>query len=269
MANSVQPSERVRAGVPSINAACRVLDALARAEGDGPTLSGLARELGLSKSSLHGILATLQSWGYVRRDAESRRYRLGAALVSLGRAATSQTHATSLVRERLSVLAGEHHLTFAVAQVTGYGDAQVIDRAYPQVDVHVGVTIGSRYGWFDGAIGKCLLAALEPSEVERLARTETIPRHTDRTIVDPDALIDEIAAVRAQGYSASAGELKENRAVAVPLRDLAGNLELILLAVGFPGQLADDAIPSVGAVLRETARAVETAIGVPDDDQPQ
>jgi IclR family acetate operon transcriptional repressor len=278
--DTVQPGERgevasegrdERTLVPSVNAACRLLAALADSERAGETLSELARELDLSKSSAHNILKTLQAWGYVQRETDSRRFRLGAALVELGRAASSQLHATSLVRERLPVLAGEHGLTFAVAQVTGYGDAQVIDRSYPESNVHVGLTIGGRYGHFDGAIGKCLLAALDPDAAAEAVRSATIPRHTDRTIVDPDELLADIDAVRRRGWAASAGELKENRAVAAPLHNADGAAELILFAVGFPGQLDDSEIPSVGAVLRETARAIEIALGgkgdAPSDDE--
>lgn len=260
--NTVQSAEQQPRGmVPAVHSACRIVDALARTDREGATLSELGRRLGLSKSSLHGLLATLHAHGYVQRDPGSRRYRLGAALVTLGRAAAGQLRAAALVGQRLPALAGEHHLTFAVAQVTEYGDAQVIDRAYPVSAVHVGLALGSRYGVFDGAIGKCLLAAMSRSEAERLVRGVQIPRHTERTIADPEALLEEIARVREQGWGASEGELKENHAVAAPLFDAAGAAELIVFAVGFPGQLDAATIPAIGAVLRKTADAVREQLG--------
>jgi DNA-binding IclR family transcriptional regulator len=168
-----------------------------------------------------------------------------------------------LLSERLPGLAGEHGLSFALAQVTATGDAQVTDCAYPPSDVHVGLTLGSRYGFFDGAIGKCLLAALDPAQAERIIRSSVVPRHTDRTIVEPDALLDEIETVRARGWGASEGELKENYAVAAALSGASGRAELILFAVGFAGQLTSDRIAIIGDVLREAIAATLAALGLP------
>ena len=273
MGNSVQPSEQIgngaahapRGAVPSVDAACRILGALAQSDGDGITLTALARELALSKSSAHGLLATLVAHGFVQRDEASRRYRLGAALVPLGRVASGQLRAAARVGERIVALAAEHGLTFAVAQVTDEGDAQVIDRAYPASDLHVGLMLGSRYGPFDGAIGKCLLAALDPEQAEAMIRRGAIPRHTDRTIVDPDALVRDVAKVRERGWAASEGEFKENYAVAAPLYDANDALELVIFAVGFAAQVRAVSVPVVGTVLRETADAIRVALGAAAD----
>lgn len=249
--------------VPAVNSACKVLNVLGQAEPSGLTLTEVAHELGLSKSTVHGLLATLRANGFVQREEASRGYRLGGALVSLGAVAARQMRAANLLAERLPALAGEHELTFAVAQVTGSGDAQVISSAYPRADVHVGLTLGSRYGFFDGAIGKCLLAALGRSEAERVIRTGVIPRHTDLTITEPDALLDEIDAVRARGWGASEGEFKENYAVAATLGGLSGRAELILFAVGFRGQLGSERIATIGDVLGDVIADTLDALGMP------
>jgi DNA-binding IclR family transcriptional regulator len=259
MMNTVQHPEQSDL-VPALNGGCRILASLAAAGPGGMTLSELSRELDISKSSIHGLLRTLQAWGHVQRESESRRFRLGGALVSLGQAAASQLRPAALLGERLPVLAGEHQLTFGLAQVAD-GVAQVVDRAYPNADVHVGIGLGVAYGPFDGAIGKCLLAALDPETAAELIHGSEIPRHTGRTIVDPDDLVAEVDRVRARGWAASAGELKENQAVAAPLQGVDGDLQLVVFALGFPAQLPDDAIPTVGTVLRETVGAVREDLG--------
>ena len=265
--NSVQRSEpppetAVGGLVPAVNSACRILDALVHADPPGLTLTQLARSVGLSKSTAHGLLATLRANGLVRRGEGSRTYQLGGALIVLGGVAAEQIRAATLLGDRLPQLAREHGLTFGVAQVIGDRDAQLINSAYPASDVHVGLTLGSRYGMFDGAIGKCLLAALEPSEADQIVRTSPIPRRTDKTITDPEALLAEIQAVRARDWAASEGELKENHAVAATLRGTSGRAELVLFAVGFPSQLGSERIPTIGAVLLETIAATLDAIGL-------
>jgi DNA-binding IclR family transcriptional regulator len=247
--------------VPSVDAACRILDVLAPSNDGGLTLSQISREVNLSKSSAHGVLATLLTHDFVERDHGSRCYRLGPALARLGWVVSQPTR-TARVHERITALAARFGLTFAVARMTERGDAEVTDRAYPDSDLHVGLQLGSRYGPFDGAIGKCLLAALVPGQAEATIRGAEIPRHTHRTIVEPDALVREIERVRERGWAVSEGELKDNYAVAAPLLNADGSLDLVLFAVGFPGQLGAGSVEAVGTALRDTAGAVREVPGV-------
>lgn len=248
--------------VPAVVAAGRLLTALAQADGDSPTQAELARDLGLSKSTAHNLLATLEQLGLVQRDPASRRYRLGAALVPLGQAAARHSRIAALTAERMPALAGELGLSFALFQITDEGHAQAIDRAYPPDDVHVGITLGSVHGPFDGAVGKCLLAALEPAEAERLVRSAGgLPRHTDRTITAPARLLADVARIRACGWAASVGELNENNAVAVPIAGPSGRPELFLLALGFPGRLSAGGIAGLGERLRDEAGALTASAG--------
>lgn len=251
--------ERYR--VPAVMAAASILDAIAKAP-DGMTHTELVRELELSKSSAHNLLTTLESLGWVRRDPRGRAYRLGGGLVRLGAFAIRQVDALALATERTHEIAGEHHLTVIAAQPVGRGDVEVVSVAYPD-DVHVGIALGTRYGWFDGAVGKCLLAQEEPAAAEQLVRERArqIPAHTERTLTDPEALIADIAGVREVGYGASIGEYRHNNAVAVPVRDAQGDLAALLIAIGFPDQLTREAIPSIGHVLRDVADAITAECG--------
>src|SRR5438046_7598651 len=48
------------------------------------TNSEISRKLGIPKSSASYILRTLERRGYLRREAETGRYRLGLKILSLG-----------------------------------------------------------------------------------------------------------------------------------------------------------------------------------------
>ncbi|MDO8186245.1 IclR family transcriptional regulator [Conexibacter sp. JD483] len=251
--------ERYR--VPAVMAAASILEAIARAP-EGLTHTELVRELELSKSSAHNLLTTLESLGWVRRDPRGRAYRLGGGLVRLGAFAVRQVDALALAIERTHEVAGEHHLTVIAAQPLGRGDVETVQVAYPD-DTHVGISLGVRYSWFDGAVGKVLLS-LEPSdEAESLVRERArqIPAHTDRTLTDPDALLADIEHVRSVGYGASIGEYRHNNAVAVPVHDADGTLAAVLIAIGFPDQLTRDAIPSIGHTLRDVSEAITAECG--------
>src|SRR6478735_12056424 len=74
---------RRRGTIQSVDRAARILKALA----SGPRrlgVSQLADQLGLSRPTVHGLLQTLQSHGFVEQDEESGKYQLGAGLLHLG-----------------------------------------------------------------------------------------------------------------------------------------------------------------------------------------
>ena len=264
MLNAVRDTELpadAPAAVPAVANACRILEALRAPGGDATTLTDLARRLNLPKSTVHNQLATLARFGLVQRDGDSRRFRLGPALMSLGLAAAGQLRSTALLAERLPRIAAEEGVTVGVAQVAEPTEAILVDRAYPGEEVHVGLALGSRYGVFHGAVGKCLLAALEPDGAEALLHDATIPRHTDETIVDPERLLAEVDQIRRRGGATSAGELKENHAVAAGVRRGGGGLEHVLLAIGFPSQMPKARFSEIAGLLVETARQVESATG--------
>lgn len=253
-------TERYR--VPAVMAAASILDAIAAAP-DGLTHTELVRELELSKSSAHNLLSTLESLGWVRRDPRGRAYRLGGGLVRLGAFATRQVDALALAMERTHEIAGEHHLTVVAAQPLGRGDVEVVAVGIPAGDTHVGISIGLRYSWFDGAVGKVLLSLEPKPQAEQLVRERArqIPAHTERTLTDPDALLADVEHVREVGYGASIGEYRHNNAVAVPVRDADGTLAAVLIAIGFPDQLTRDSIPSIGHTLRDVADAITAECG--------
>lgn len=250
--------------VPAVVSAARILGAIGQAAHDGRSLTELAHELELSKSSAHNLLVTLEELGYVQRDPDSRRFRLGAALVPLGHLAARNVRLVALMSDRVGELAAGTGLSIAVGQITDAGEAQIVARAYPPEDVHVGVTLGSRFGRLDGAIGKCLLADLPAAEAAAYVADAEIPEHTRATITSPRRLLREVDAVRARGWAASLQEFNENHAVSVPVLGPSGRAEAVLVALGFAGQLPKEKLSEVGERLRAAADEVTAAAGGPE-----
>src|SRR3989475_7841275 len=72
-----------RSSIQSIDRATAILKALA----SGPRrlgVSELADRLGLARPTVHGLLQTLQSHGFVEQDRHSDKYQLGPGLLQLG-----------------------------------------------------------------------------------------------------------------------------------------------------------------------------------------
>ena len=69
---------------PTVGKTFRILKSISRTP-QGQTLSEISQQLGISKSTVHGISAALEALGAVKRDANTRRFHLGATLFELGR----------------------------------------------------------------------------------------------------------------------------------------------------------------------------------------
>lgn len=246
--------------VPAVVGAISILNELSSTGETGSTLSELVTATGLSKSTMHNLLSTLGTHGFVKRDLNSRQYRLGPALIPLGNEATRQVKLVRTTLDRVSPLAAEYGLSFAVAQPIGPAELRIISRFYPP-GVHVGITIGSAYGPLDGALGKVLLASKEEPEARKLIKGSKLPAHTRATITSPESLIEEIGEVREKGWSVSHGEFNENNAVAAGIWGNGGELELVLLALGFPTQLDSDRLGEIGKVLKATADEIMAGAG--------
>jgi len=228
---------------------------------DGATQTELARAVGASKSTMHNLLATLEQERFVRRDPRTRIYQLGSDLIWLGSVAESQMKVVHLAAEGLALLAASEGLSCAIALPTPECEAQVVERFYSPHNLHVGITLGACFNRFEGALGKCLLAALPPAECERVIRQSALPKHTRRSISDANEMLAEVALVRRRGWAVSAQELNEVNAVAAPVFGADGEPLLYLLALGLTDQLTDDKLDVIGATLHDLAEAVSQLRG--------
>jgi IclR family pca regulon transcriptional regulator len=87
----------------------------------------------------------------------------------------------------------------------------------------VAISVGTRFPAYATSMGRVLLAALPPAELDRyLAEAAPFEALTAQTVTDPARLRDTLAQVAGQGYAIVDQELEEGlRAVAVPIRGAA------------------------------------------------
>ncbi|MBV8221466.1 MAG: IclR family transcriptional regulator [Solirubrobacterales bacterium] len=205
--NSVLVAEQRNGGglVPAVDRAARLLRALGAHEGDAPhqpgmSASELGRELGISKSTLSGLLATLERHGLVQRDPLTRRVRLGLALVELAASVSVGVDVRDAAREHLVRLQRQSGET-AILHLASGGDIRIAERAEADTQLKVVAPLGTRLPRFAGSPTKVLLAALDPGEAETIVREQTLPAYTPRSIIDPAAYLDQVAQARRRGYA--------------------------------------------------------------------
>jgi IclR family acetate operon transcriptional repressor len=191
--------------VPAVDRAARVLRALSVHEGDashqpGMSASELSRQLGVSKSTLSSLLATLERHGLVQRDPVTRRVRLGLGLLELAAAVSADVDVRAAVRPHLRRLS-QHSGETAILHLVSGDHVRIAEHAEPSTQLKVVAPLGIRLPRFAGSVAKVLLAGLEPGEAEAIVHGDELPAFTPRSIVDPRAYLEQVARTRRRGYA--------------------------------------------------------------------
>jgi IclR family pca regulon transcriptional regulator len=248
----------------TIEALARGLEVLGLFTAERPALplSEIVEALGLPKSSVFRILATLEQLGYLEHDPATRRYRPGLKVFQLGFAALAGLDIQQIARPHLERLALELDETASMAVLEG-ADIVYVERIRNRAIVGVMLGVGSHLPAHSASLGKVLLADLPAPELaERLGRA-SLARLTDHTIVDRGALQDELAQIRRRGYAISDQELAVGlRAVAAPVRDRSGRAVAAISISGPTATITSARLEqAIAPAVVATAQRISQALG--------
>ncbi|MFI7679080.1 IclR family transcriptional regulator C-terminal domain-containing protein [Actinophytocola sp. NPDC049390] len=215
---------REGAGPDFIEALARGLEVITAFEPGRPamTLAEVAAATRLARPTARRILLTLSELGYVR--AEGPGFTLTPRVLDLGVAYVRSQGLWDIARPHMEALSAATGESCSVAQLDGSDIVYVARVAVPKI-VALAVQIGTRFPALPTSLGKVLLAALDPAEVDAVlaepTRSGLTPRwQPDR--VERDAVLRE---VRARGWALTDQQLALGiRSVAAPLRDGGGRV---------------------------------------------
>jgi len=249
-----EASAIARDPAPAVGRSIRLLGLLAEA-GRALTLTELAAGLGLAKSSTANLCLSLEAGRMIERVPLG--YRLGIRTAELGGAFAAQFNQ---VREFYAVCETSPALASELVQVAVLDDtdALYLARYEGSRSVRLGTPLGSRLPAALSATGRALLMTRSDDDVRALLTRGPLPRLTEHSTIDVDAVIAKLAAARERGWSVDEEEsFRGIVGVAVPLEGWAPGDPQLALGVGIPvADATPDRVARVGAALREAARAL-------------
>ena len=239
----------------AVERALNILEAAAQRR-DGMTNSEISRKLTIPKSSASYILRTLERRGYLRREAETGRYRLGLKILSLGGDAQANLDIADVALPFMRALGERIHLTVHLA-VLDQGEAVYIEKVEAPGFFKVNTWVGRRMSLHSTSVGKCLLAGLPKHEVETIAKQQGLKKRTPKTITSMTKLIADLEHVKLSGYAADHEENSLGaRCLGAPVFDTMGNVTAALGASGTLTQMDEASMPRIIEALKETARRI-------------
>ncbi len=208
--------------VNTVFKALRILEKLG--EGQVFGLSELARELGLPKSSVHGILETLSARKMVEKNAVTGKYSLGLRLIELGNRAQMGLDICRIAAPFLKGLNVEFDETVHLT-ILDNDEVLYVDCIESQKRLRTYSVIGVRAPLYCTSVGKAILAFQSDEEIRRIAREKGLARITPTTITTEEALFEEVAAIRKLGYAVDEMEHEDHlRCVGAPIRNARGEV---------------------------------------------
>ncbi len=250
---STKPN-RTRSG---LNSGLDVLECLATTR-HPMTLTEIAANVGMSKSSIHQLLATLQQRGFVQRLHDQRycvgikAWEIGCVAETMGLARTTGPHVAQLVRElsdgvSVGVLDGAEMVCIQLVES-------------PRA-VRVHSHVGDRTPAHSVSAGLVMLSALDDEAVRRLLPSR-LKVFTEATPKTAEAVIGELAKVRARGYAFCRGSWRvEVGGVSVPILG-PDNHAIAALCVAAPAfRTTRDWVSRVVPALKRAAGDIERDLG--------
>lgn len=216
---------------------------------EGLSVTHIARQLQLEKSSVSRFLRTLHNYGYVEQDERTRRYRLGARLVALGQRRLHQFTLREQARPFLRQLVDETGECAHLAVLTR-AQAFYVDQVDTSASLRVSTGIGTMAPLHCTALGKVLLAFGEMQPAAEL------PVYTPQTITDAAELARQLEQTRELGYALDDEEYTIGvRCLAAPVWGEGGALAGAMGISGPAARLTLGRLPAMARLVMESARA--------------
>jgi len=253
--------QATRSGVQSIDRAIRILSAFTR-ERPIAGVSDLARLTGMSRSTVHRLLAALSAHGLVQQLPGSTTYALGPRLLTF--AETARGHLTldrqaepvmTWLRDQSGETVGLHVLddTPARRTVAQVESTQALRRTYTD--------LGAPRPAHQGAPGKVLLAFADEELRQRVFRSRLMVAD-GKTRVSLPEFRQELDRIVEKGYALSLQERVVGVvALAVPVYDHTGRVAAAL-SISIPAARAGlDELEALAPVAIEAAKTLSYRLG--------
>lgn len=212
-----------------------IVDALKQKK--GARVSELSKELGITKSSVHSHLATLEQQKYVVKEGD--KYLLSLQFLDIAEHVRNRDPVFRVAKSKVKEIAEETE-EVASLMAEDHGRGIFVYRRKGDNTTRP-ATVGNRVHLHATAGGKAILAHLTTESVEEIIEQWGLPPVTDNTITDRQELMDELDSVRERGVAFNDEEdIDGLRAVAVPVMNANNRIAGSLSVYGPAHRMRDD-----------------------------
>ena len=247
----------------SVRAVERALDILLCFTREEPTrsLTQIAEAIQMSKTTVHRLLATLESKRFITRDKVTGYYRLGFRFIEMASLVLQDVDLHRWARPYLKTLSEECGETVDLSILDG-SHVMYLDVIESPQRVKLAAAIGQRLPAFFTASGKAILAFIPEEQVRNIIQ-QNIEDHTDRMSVSVSEALADLKLTAERGYAISEQEYEEDiNAVAAPIFDVNGQPIASIAIVGPSFRFTKDRLPALGESICNMTKVIAEEVGL-------
>ena len=247
-------------GVQSVDRALLIIETLAE-DDEGYRLSDLSVRTGLSTSTVHRLLTTLEKRRFVQFDRDESMWHIGAQSFAVGSTFVRRRNFVTQALPYLRKLRDQTRETANLAVVDD-GAMVVLTRVESREIMRSVTKVGGRVPMVASGLGKALLSTYSEEDVFAIIRREGMPRLTSKSIVRAGELCKSLHDIRQQGYSVDDEEaLIGLRCVSAVVYDDCSEPLAAISVSGKASRVPNDRLPVLGKLVQEVAAELTKALG--------
>jgi IclR family transcriptional regulator, acetate operon repressor len=246
--------------VQSVDRAMAILDVLGEDE-EGYRLRDLAIRTGLSPSTVHRLLTTLERRRFVEFDQSEGAWHVGRQVFSIGSAFVRRRN---FVAPALPFLKRLRDLTHETANlgVADDGEVVVLTQVESREIMRAITRVGGRAPMATSGLGKAILATYSEADVAAIIRRHGMRRLTPNSAIRAGDLRERLNQVQRDGYALDDEEyLAGLRCVAAVVYNDQAEAMAAISVSGLSSRVDRERLPALGKLVRQVARELTLALG--------
>ena len=231
------------------------------AQADGLSLTSIAQRAGIAASTAHRILATLKAANFVQCDDARGGYLIGVKAFKIGSAFLRNRKLVDVGRSIMRDLMQESGETTNLG-IENEGHVVFVSQLESHHPIRAFHRPGASGALHASSLGKAILAALPDKAVTQILHRVGMMKFTDRTIVDPQALLVELAQVRKRGWAIDDQERSDGmRCLGAPVFNEHGEVVGALSVSGPTVRVTEERLGELGPMVKRAAADLTERIG--------
>jgi len=224
-------------------------------------LAELCQLLQFPKTTVHRMLLTLESLGYVEQNPQSLGYMASIKIFELGGKVAQNLNLIQIAKPLMIKLSEKTGETINLGILDGT-DVICIDKVESKQHLKIDQPIGYRTKAYQTGMGKAILAYLSEEERAGLFAKHTVSTGTSKSLKTVSAIVKNLKKVREQGYAVDNEEyIIGVRCVGAPIFDHNSKVVAGLSIAGPALRIKERNIGSLTKLVTETAAFISNGLG--------
>ena len=208
------------------------------------------------------LLASLQTSGYMTKDASTGLYTVSLKTLKLSRSALQSQEIRKVTMPYLELLWNQFPKANVNMAVFHNGEVLMLDRIDTQSTPRTYFTPGRQLPFHCSALGKVLTCSLPEAQLDRLIAEKGLTKYTEQTITDPIKLKDELVKVKKEGVARDRNEfINDDNCSAVPIYGRHGEIIAGISVSALTSNMRVEEIEAAIPRLKDTASKISYMMG--------